>query len=224
MMTFNEFRQLAENPPRKEEPTIFKVAVYDIDTIEMDQESENGDKESPRHREYYPEFPLYCHHEVLAATLPDAEAMMRCLFQDVSKVYCAVVTELPFGDDIRSDYVSVRVYDNNGGLIDSSKSSSFFTEERDDYRHFRGRNPKEIRFAEDTLWHAGVEGISSTAENKVCFFRQFITMVCYYIQELAFPQWANVAISSRMTHGAFSQRLIVRHSWHVLRNTSALAQ
>lgn len=49
-MTFNEFRQLAENPPRKEEPTIFKVAVYGIDTIEMDQESENGDKESPRKR------------------------------------------------------------------------------------------------------------------------------------------------------------------------------
>ena len=51
-MAFNEFRQLADNPPRKEEPTIFKVAVYDIDTFEMDQESENGDKESPRHREY----------------------------------------------------------------------------------------------------------------------------------------------------------------------------
>lgn len=48
MMTFNEFRQLAENPPRKEEPTIFKVAVYGIDTLEMGQESENGDKESPR--------------------------------------------------------------------------------------------------------------------------------------------------------------------------------
>lgn len=48
MMTFNEFRHLAENPPRKDEPTIFKVAVYDIDTFEMDQESENADKESPR--------------------------------------------------------------------------------------------------------------------------------------------------------------------------------
>ncbi|MBQ7533835.1 MAG: hypothetical protein IJT45_09150 [Bacteroidales bacterium] len=47
MMAFNEFRQLAENPPRKEEPSVFKVAVYGIDTIEMDQESENGDKESP---------------------------------------------------------------------------------------------------------------------------------------------------------------------------------
>lgn len=90
MMTFNEFKQLAENPPRKDEPSVFKVAVYGIDTLEMDQESENGDKESPRHREYYPEFPLYCYHEVLAATLPDAEAMMGRLFQDVSKVYCAV--------------------------------------------------------------------------------------------------------------------------------------
>ena len=39
MMTFNEFKQLAENPPRKDEPSVFKVAVYGIDTIEMDQES-----------------------------------------------------------------------------------------------------------------------------------------------------------------------------------------
>ena len=48
MMTFNEFKQLADNPPRKDEPSVFKVAVYGIDTIEMDQESENGDIESPR--------------------------------------------------------------------------------------------------------------------------------------------------------------------------------
>lgn len=187
-MTFNEFRQLAENPLRKDEPSVFKVAVYGIDTIEMEQESENGDKESHGHKEYYPEFPLYCYHEVLAATLPDAETMMRCLFQDVSKVYCAVVTELPYGEDIRPGYVSVRVYGSDRILIDTSKCSSFFTDERDDYCHFRGRAPEEIRFAEDTLWHAGVEGISSTAENKVCFFRLFITMVCYYIQQLAFPQ------------------------------------
>lgn len=39
MMAFNEFRQLAENPPRKDEPTIFKVAVYDIDTFEMEEGS-----------------------------------------------------------------------------------------------------------------------------------------------------------------------------------------
>ena len=37
MMTFNEFRQLSENPPRKEEPSVFKVAVYGIDTIEMEE-------------------------------------------------------------------------------------------------------------------------------------------------------------------------------------------
>ena len=150
-MTFNEFKQLADNPPRKDEPSVFKVAVYGIDTIEMDQESENGDIESPRHREYYPEFPLYCNHEVLSATLHDAEAMMMRLFRDVPNAYCAVITELPFGDDIRSDYVSVRVYDNNGSLIDTSKCSSFITEERDDYRHFRGREPEEIRFEEGDI-------------------------------------------------------------------------
>jgi hypothetical protein len=73
--------------------------------------------------------------------------MMMRLFRDVPNAYCAVITELPFGDDIRSDYVSVRVYDNNGSLIDTSKCSSFITEERDDYRHFRGREPEEIREA-----------------------------------------------------------------------------
>ena len=94
--------------------------------------------------------------------------MMR-LFRDVPNAYCAVITELPFGEDIRSDYVSVRVYGSDGSLIDTSKCSSFFTEERDDYRHFRGRAPEEIRFAEDTLWHAGVEGISSIVVSKVCY-------------------------------------------------------
>ena len=43
MMTFNEFKQLADNLPRKDEPSVFKVAVNGIDTIEMDQESENGE-------------------------------------------------------------------------------------------------------------------------------------------------------------------------------------
>lgn len=39
MMAFNEFRQLADNPPRKDEPSVFKVAVYGIDTIEMEEGS-----------------------------------------------------------------------------------------------------------------------------------------------------------------------------------------
>ena len=89
-MEFNEFRQLAENPPRKDEPSVFKVAVYDIDTFEMNQESENDDKESPGQREYYPEFPLYCHHEVLSPTLHDAEAVMMRQVIDFPKCSCVI--------------------------------------------------------------------------------------------------------------------------------------
>ena len=155
-MTFNEFRQLADNPPRKDEPSVFKVAVYGIDTIEMDQESENGDIESPRHREYYPEFPIYCYHEVLSATLHDAEAMMMRLFRDVPNAYCAVITELPFGDDIRSDYVSVRVYDNNGSLIDTSKCSILSPKSVTTTAISGAENPKKSALRKVTSWKCSV--------------------------------------------------------------------
>ena len=151
MMTFDEFKLLANNPPRKEEPTIFKVVVYGIDTSERSQESENGDNESPKKREFYSEFPLYCFHEVLSSTLSDAEAIMMRLLQDVANAYCAVITELPFGEDIHSDYVSSRLYDACGVLLEQSLCSSYFNEERDDYRHFRGRTPEQTRFAKGDI-------------------------------------------------------------------------
>lgn len=40
MMTFEEFERLASNPPRKDEPTVFKVSIYCIDTDAMDADNE----------------------------------------------------------------------------------------------------------------------------------------------------------------------------------------
>ena len=124
-------------------PTIFRVEVYGIDAFEM---KEDSDGETSRQREYYPTFPLCCHHKVLSATLPDAEAVMVRLLKETTDAYCAVITELAFGEDIRGNYVSKRAYDADGTLVDSTKCSSIFSEEWDDYRHFRGRMPEEIRF------------------------------------------------------------------------------
>ena len=155
-MTFNEFKQLADNPPRKGEPSVFKVAVYGIDTIEMDQESENGDIESPRHREYYPEFPLYCYHEVLSATLHDAEAMMMRLFRDVPNAYCAVITELPFGDDIRSDYVSVRVYDTTEALLTPQNARVLSPKSVTTTAISGAENPKKSALRKVTSWKCSV--------------------------------------------------------------------
>lgn len=59
---------------------------------------------------------------------------MRRLLATACDAYCAIITELPFGEDVRSGYVSVHVYGSDGGMIDCSKCSGYFNEARDDYR------------------------------------------------------------------------------------------
>lgn len=162
-MTFEEFKQLAANPPRKDEPTVFRIRAYlvDIDAVDEksgiteDEQRTLSDEELERRRIYYPTLELNRYHEFYAQNLTDAETIIKEQADALPKqnyiVYCFVVDELPFGENSFADYVSSRTYDADGTLLDMSLCSTFFNDERDDYRHFRGRTPEQLRFHEGDI-------------------------------------------------------------------------
>lgn len=162
-MTFDEFRQLAAEPPCKDEPTVFRIRIYlvDIDSVDENSDISYEDQETlpaeeiERRRVYYPSYGLRHYREFYAQDLAGAEAIVKeqaaALAEQDEMVYCFEVDELPFGENVMGDYVSSRLYDANGKLLDQSLCSTFFNDERDDYRHFRGRTTEQLRFAKGDI-------------------------------------------------------------------------
>lgn len=113
-MTFEEFKALALNPPRRDEKTIFQVVEYTV--------NEN----LGRRKSLYPEFDLrhksvgFCHSVIEAERLiADAIADDR---KYKSEPYCFYVKEYPVGvclGTIWEGYgVSMRLYDSEGHFLD----------------------------------------------------------------------------------------------------------
>ena len=162
-MTFDEFKLLAENPPRKDEPTIFRIKIYMVDMWNVDKLSGITDEDSEtlsaeeleQRRLYYPSFQLDHYLEYYAQDLASAESIVSeqaaALTKQNAVVYCCVVDELPFGENAMRDYVSSRLYDATGKLVEQSLCSTYSNEERDDYRHFRGRTDEQLRFHEGDI-------------------------------------------------------------------------
>ena len=84
-MTFEEFRALALNPPRREEKTVFDVTMYEV-------------KDLPEgRRNHYPSFEVECLRIGFSHTIEDAEQfivetinaydnnIVNCLFKSLSK-------------------------------------------------------------------------------------------------------------------------------------------
>lgn len=166
-MTFKEFKRLAVEPPRKDEPTVFRIRIYLVDMDSVDENSgiSYEDQKTPsaeeieQRRVFYPSYGLRHYHEFFSQDLAGAEAIVRkqaaALAERGEMVYCFEVDELPFGENVMGDYVSSRVYDANGSLLDQSLCSTFFNEERDDYRHFRGRDQSRFKKGDIVEVHYG---------------------------------------------------------------------
>ncbi len=142
MMTFEEYKKLAQHPPRKEQETIFVLSSKRIDEL------------PERCRQHYPEYDLlpayemaYCH------TLEAAEAIMK---EDVAlhdgqedfEVFCYEIRERGVNRKLYAcTVVSHRIYDGRGCLLDETRCASGDTTPEDYiYSLYRGRTEEQMRF------------------------------------------------------------------------------
>ena len=146
-MTYEEFKALALNPPRRDEETIFQVVEYTV--------NEN----LGRRKSLYPEFDLrhktvgFCH------SVAEAEKLIEDAIADDRKYksdpYCFYVKEYPVGIFLGTTWegygVSMRLYDSGGHFLDQTYCSAMNRDHRTPYGTFRGRPDDAIRFNEGDI-------------------------------------------------------------------------
>ncbi len=138
-MDFEKFKELALNPPRREEETIFEVTEYDVDSL-------------PEHRRQpYPKFDVSESRVGFARSLQEAETLIRKAIDQAkeyeTEIYCFHVREFPIGEILNGYFgVSARLYDSNGSCIDQTYCSDLMRDHGTEYGHFRGRVEAAQRF------------------------------------------------------------------------------
>lgn len=151
-MTYEEFKQRAENPTHRDVPSYFQVKVIEIER----RRNKYGSK-------HYPKYGIDCYTSGVTLSQEEALEMMR---KDVAwrkeegyskEVYCYFITERPLnGLAYEREYLAEWTYDVNGQLIDRTYCSSGFVygpnyepyraEESHPDEIFRGRPEEHIRF------------------------------------------------------------------------------
>ena len=167
MMTFEEFKALAMNPPYTYEPAVYRIDVYRIverdsgmscltilpedDITEvfsrLDDSSETSDNYE---REYYPEYRVCKSQSFVLPTFEDAMRFIKddcMLSDDYRQVYCIHISELPFGKDVASNLCKREwVFDGECNLVNQSACSSLLEDLDKPEGHFWGRPKESIRF------------------------------------------------------------------------------
>lgn len=142
VVTFEEFKELALNPPRRNEETLFEVIEYDI-------------KDLPeRKRSHYPKFDVRHYRVGISHTLPEAEVLIHKAIERAKlyndEIYCFHIKEYPIGellDFLWEDYgESWRLYDSQGRLLDKTYCSSLECDHHTIYGRYRGRPEELFRF------------------------------------------------------------------------------
>ncbi len=154
--SYEEFRLLAEHPRHRDIPAIFLLEVIETEEVEEGQLS------------YYPQYKVRTYSRAFATTLEEAERLMH---QDIlyrkkiketddwmQEVFCYYISEKPL--DImhfKGEYLSQRMYDAEGSLIDKSFCGTGFRTyspnicdiseyDRNKDETFHGRPEELIRF------------------------------------------------------------------------------
>lgn len=168
MMTFEEFKALAMNPPYTYEPAVYRIDVFRI------QESDNGKsyfsinpEEDIREslsriddisetfadadeREYYPTYQVCKPESFILPTFEDARHFIqsgRISNDDYRSIFCIHVYELPFGKDVISDLCKREwVFDGECNFINQSVCSSLLEDLDTQEGYFWGRPKESIRF------------------------------------------------------------------------------
>lgn len=152
-MTYEQFKNLALNPPRRDEATIFEVTMIEIGTL-------------PDHRRnHYSKFDVTSQRIGYSNTLSGAEKLVKKAIADAviereaaerrldvynHDIYCFHVKEYPLDVvDENGCYnygISWRLYDSEGNLLDHTWCSSMRRDFCTDFGRFRGRSEDGIRF------------------------------------------------------------------------------
>lgn len=155
-MTDTSSKQLAEHPQHRDVPAIFLLEVIETEDLEDGKLS------------HYPKYKVSTYSLAYAKTLEDAE---RLMFQDIlyrkrqketddwmRDVFCYYISEKPLGIMLSNgEYLSQRMYDAEGSLIDKSLCCTGFGTynpsicnqpeyDRHNDETFYGRSEEQIRF------------------------------------------------------------------------------
>lgn len=140
-MTYKEFNCIALASRSTDSPAIFLMEIVTIKDLQ-------GKK-----RQHYPKYKICTYLEAFTNTLDEAEELMMA---DISKrngkedeqVFCYYVTEKPLGKVLyKRDYISKRMYDDTGTLLEKSCCPSFGYANRTLSSHpFCGRPENAVRF------------------------------------------------------------------------------
>lgn len=141
-MTFEEFKELALNPPRRDEDTIFEVIEYDINDL------------PGKRRNHYPKFDVRHFRVGFCHTLDRAEAMIHNAIEEAKKysseIYCFHIKEYSIDELLIptwGDYgTSWRLYDSYGQFLDKTYCSALERDSHTIYGHYRGRPKESFRF------------------------------------------------------------------------------
>ena len=141
-MIFEEFRELALNPPCRDVETVFQVIEYDV-----------GDLEG-RRRNHYPKFGVRHFCVGYGKTLTEAENIMKEAIRAADKydteIYCFHIKEYPIGEYMSFNWegygVSWRLYDSTGRFLDRTYCSDLELDHGTIYGRYRGRPEESFRF------------------------------------------------------------------------------
>lgn len=160
-MTFDEFKELALNPPIYKDGSIYRVEVYIYDEGECIDDSD-----------YYD---LYKVNISFYASFGDVQSALtkiyKTLCKDGLKICCSLIYEIPTGIDMRrfERYTRVLSYDADCKLIDHTLCSYPC---RMKYETFRGRAKDMIRFQPGdivevlSLWEEGNPSLETAIITK----------------------------------------------------------
>lgn len=135
-MTFEEYKELALNPPLYKGGTICRVDVYGYyDEWICD---EGGCRLIKAHTSY---------HINWAEAVSALPKIYDAVKKDGQKIYCALIYEIPTGIDMRYErYTRVASYDAECRLIDQTLSAESCCVNDTELETFRGRDRSMIRF------------------------------------------------------------------------------
>lgn len=146
-MTFEEFRDMAINLPRRDVDTIFQVIEYDV-------------KDLPgRRRCRYPKFGVRHFCVGYGKTLMEAENIMKEAIREACKydteIYCFHIKEFPIGEYISFHWegygFSWRLYDLDGRFLDRTYCSDLILDHNTPFGRYRGRPEESFRFREGDI-------------------------------------------------------------------------
>lgn len=141
-MTFEEFKNLALNPPKRDVETFFEVIKIEIAPLKDGK------------RSHYPSFKVYRQLSGVTHTLEEAETLMMKIINKTKEynhdIYCFHIKEYPFGEiavDAFGGYgMSWRLYDADGKFMDKTYCSALQADWDTEYGRFRGRPIETRRF------------------------------------------------------------------------------